>query len=1098
MIKQTGLEGNCMRAPERVEQAFSWPGDPSGHYALVIDLLGKVLQAPIGQTDAAIQDALARMGTAAGVDRAYVFRMAGPAAMSNTHEWCAPGIPAMIEHLQEMPLEIFDFWMDHLRTGETIFIPDVNALPDSAPERETLQMQEVQTVLVVPIMHDGVFSGFVGYDCVQTTRLFADHEVALLKAVAGAVSSVLYRQAAHQAETTARMQLQAAIETLPDAFVYFDAGNRLQLFNKRYHEFYPGLSDVLQIGARLEDILRTGVERGVYRAAQGREAEWLEDKLQALGTGVSEHEIQLSDGRWLRVMETRTPDGGRVGMRIDITALKNAERRLEDIIAAADAGTWEWVITTGENRINDRWASMLGYTKAELSAVTGRFWSELVHEDDRDILQAVIDRVFRREIDQYTHEFRMRHRDGHWVNILSRGRVALWGEGGEPLVMVGVHIDVTAIKEAQLRLDIIIRGASVGTWEFDALTGANHINDLWAQMLGYSPEKLGEVTAEIWRDLLHPDDLEKLTSQHLERLNAGEDQFENEIRLRHRNGGWVWVLSRGHVTRRDRSGQAVATAGIHIDITESKRREAALRSAYDQLRRATDERDVAKQRFADIAAVSVDWLWETDANDCFTFLSESLQRSTGLSGERLVGKSMAQIVGRNLNIQSSADWDELQACMARREVIADFVYLIPANPVHDSDIWVRVSGAPYYTQDGQYAGYRGVGSDITQLYLAKERAEAASRAKSQFLANMSHEIRTPLNGVLGMAELLSDALEDPAHQQMIATIRESGEGLLNVLNDILDLAKVEAGKLELEIQPFIPRDLAGKVEALYSLRAQDKGVSFAVLANSGADIARMGDPHRLLQVLHNLINNSIKFTHSGQIVVTLQSRPGAPLEIAIRDTGIGMTEDQAARVFNDFEQADGAVSRRYGGTGLGLSIVRRLIDLMGGQVTVASKLGEGTTITISLPLPEAEVPKRVEPRPEERLPAAFPGLRVLVADDNATNRMILKAMLGALGVLATCVEDGEKAVASWNGDAVDLLMLDISMPGKDGITVLTELRAAGSRHPAIAVTANAMKHQIDSYFAAGFDGYIGKPFRRDDLTREIGRVLALPRETAAE
>ena len=1089
MMDKALTENKGMSIVQRSDLLMSWPGDATGQYALVIDLLGKVLQAPISATNDAIQEALGRMGAASGVDRAYVFRANGPDLLDNTHEWCAPGIDAMIDELQGLPREMVGHWIAALEQGQSVHVADVASLPDGAPEKETLEMQGVQTVLVVPILHDGQFEGFVGYDCVHATRSFMSHEIMLLQAVAGAISSVLYRQVAHQAETASRQRLVTAIESLPDAFALFDADDRLALFNERYRHFYPAIAEQFVPGKPFVDILRAGLARGVYQDAIGREKEWLDKALQRRQHDQSEHEIQLASGRWLRVIETATPDGGRVGMRVDITALKNAERRLEDIISAADAGTWEWNILTGENRINARWASILGYSKDEIGPITARFWQEFLHPDDTAKVRAEIDAVFKRQADQFAHEFRMRHKDGRWVDILSRGRVSRWADDMSPMEMVGVHIDITAQKSAEKRLEDIIRGASVGTWEYEPLTGLNRVNELWAQMLGYTLEDLGTVDHSVWRSMVHPDDIANLDQQHKIAVNRDIDQFENVIRMRHRNGDWVWILSRGQVTRRDRDGMALAIAGIHIDISESRRREEALRKAYDELNNATRERDAANQRFADIAAVSVDWFWETDPDGRFTFVSESFDRATGWSSALLRGKSMADIAKADPTMQASADWESLKNSFKSKKSFEDFVYLIPANAKHDSDIWVRTSGAPYYDLNGVFCGYRGVASDITMLYAAKERAEAANRAKSQFLANMSHEIRTPLNGVLGMAELLTDALTDPAQTQMIATIRESGEGLLNVLNDILDLAKVEAGKMDLELRPFVPRDLANKVEALYSLRAQDKGISFSVLSDSGSTRARIGDAHRLLQVLHNLINNAIKFTHAGEINVSMRARLNEPLEIEVRDTGIGMTQDQAARVFEDFEQADGAVSRRYGGTGLGLSIVRRLVELMGGTISISSEVNKGTIVRLVLSLPETDGLIEKDPAQTTPLPASFPGLRALVADDNATNRMILRAMLGALGVAVTSVENGEQAVETWRAGAFDILLLDISMPGIDGMTALAQIRAKGATNPAIAVTANAMTHQIQEYFTAGFDGYVGKPFRRDDLAREIGRIM---------
>ena len=1323
-------------------------------YAIVVEVLGKLLHAPMDQADAAIHLALDQMGSHAGVDRAYVFALRAPDLIDNTHEWVAEGIAPMIDQLQGLPQSIISHWVDRFQRGDLGYIADVDSLCDDSPEKQVLKVQDVQSILIVPILHDGVFSGFVGYDAVRERRSFAEHEIGLLSSVAAGIASVIARQRADQtmraaqrgleaarnrfaatleampdlvlemdhagrytgyhtgvpdllvmrpedmlgrtveqtlppdaaatvrqalriadergtssghhymvgsakgprwfqlsaarrasdqpeephgyvlvvrdvtdefnqrksldqlgevvrhmtnlvvivdtdrrivwanpafetrtgfsltealgkrpgdltrcpdtcSDTVARInaalaagqavqaeilnadrhgnrywvamnihpmrdkagkiighvsveteitdrkrqeteladlaqqavaartRLESAVEALPDAFAYFDADDRLVLSNQRYLDYYPTLAPHLKPGITFEAILRLGISQRLYPTAIGREEAFLTDAISLHRASNIRHEQVLSDGRWLRIVEKPTVDGGRVGMRIDITELKQAEQRLEDIIHGAEAGTWEWNIASGENIVNARWAEIVGYRLDELTPVSIDTWTRLLHPEDMPRVESALAKVFSRAQDQFTYELRMRHKNGHWINVLSRGRVARWGQDGKPLVMAGVHLDITALKRAEQRMEDIIRGASVGTWEQDVATGLITINDRWAEMLGHRAQDITPLTTPMWCGMLHPADLRMLLQQDREKIAGGLDNFETELRVRHRDGHWVWVLSRGRVTRRDTDGRAAQIAGIHLDISERKEKEDALQAANTELIRALAARDAAQQRFFDIAAISADWFWEQDADQRFTYVSDSYLRQTGDDPAIAIGKTCRDLLRHHPDTLASADWKSLRARMDAREPFSDFVYLAPLRSDPDRQSWVRISGAPCHDANGTFVGYRGVGSDVTQLYLAKERAEAANRAKSQFLANMSHEIRTPLNGVLGMAELLGDALTDPTHRQMIETIRESGEGLLNVLNDILDLAKVEAGKLYLEQVPFVPRDLAHKIEAMYSLRAQDRRLSFSVLTDAGAALPRMGDPHRVLQVLHNLLNNAIKFTKTGEISMTFRSRSGEPLVIEVTDTGIGMTPEQLSRVFEDFEQADGAVTRRFGGTGLGLSIVRRLVDLMGGQIEVTSVAGAGTTVRLSLPLAMAATAR--PPPVVQTADASLIGVRALVADDNATNRLILRAMLTAMGVEATVVDDGLQAVQAWGSGRFDVLLLDISMPGMDGIAALAEIRgkAGGADVPALAVTANAMKHQIDGYFTAGFNGYIGKPFRREDLVAGITRVLTV-------
>lgn len=402
----------------------------------------------------------------------------------------------------------------------------------------------------------------------------------------------------------------------------------------------------------------------------------------------------------------------------------------------------------------------------------------------------------------------------------------------------------------------------------------------------------------------------------------------------------------------------------------------------------------------------------------------------------------------------------------------------------------------YYEKPTLDGGRVGLRSDVTELSRARQRAEAASRAKSDFLANMSHEIRTPLNGVLGMADLLAETPLDPDQARMLEVIRESGWGLLALLNDILDLARVESGKLGLDPKPFDLRDLLGRLIALHGATARAKGVEFVIHHVPGPGDTRMGDETRVMQILHNVIGNAVKFTESGAVTVSVEAGDPDSVQFTIADTGIGMTSAQVARVFSAFEQAEAGTARRFGGSGLGMTIVRKLLDMMGGEIDIASTPDIGTTITLRAVLPKVDAGLSpsgcaLADKPDE---TCLHDLRILVADDNATNRTILAAMLSKFGMQARFAENGAMACALWRQEDFDMMLLDISMPVMDGVEALRVIRDEGrqSGRPipiAVAATANVMHDQVAHYIAEGFVETLPKPLRRQQLADVLVRAV---------
>jgi len=555
----------------------------------------------------------------------------------------------------------------------------------------------------------------------------------------------------------------------------------------------------------------------------------------------------------------------------------------------------------------------------------------------------------------------------------------------------------------------------------------------------------------------------------------------------------------------------------------------------EMVRERTKALRESEERLQDMADVSADWFWEMDSELRFTYLSERFEQVTGLSRQTFLGRTRAEAAGVR-SFDTDPLWRRHLEDIQARKPFHDFRYNV--QHAGGNEEYFSISGKPVFGEDGSFRGYRGTGRDVTdeeaqqrrlrdsearlhrnvqQLEMSrqdleestakmaemaeryaieKDRAEASERSKSEFLASMSHEIRTPMTGVMGFADMLLDSNLAPEDREKVIKIKGATQSLLTIINDILDLSKLDAGRLSIEQLDFNIKTTVEEVLDLVRERARFKKLALNVDFQPGMEIGMHGDPTRFRQILINLVGNAVKFTHAGSVTIKARlsgAEPVQTIEFRVIDTGIGISEENRKKLFSDFSQADASISRHYEGTGLGLSISKRLVELMGGKIWVESKEGEGSEFCFTLPFRKAasDVTNMARQHLAEHYKTTRP-LHILVAEDNKLNQRIIVATLDKFGHEASVVENGEQAVNQVDKGDYDLILMDIRMPemsGPDATRVIRARPDALAKIPIIALTADAMEEHIRGYIEAGMNACVTKPIDRSALVLTINEVL---------
>jgi len=754
----------------------------------------------------------------------------------------------------------------------------------------------------------------------------------------------------------------------------------------------------------------------------------------------------------------------------DISELQRQKQYYESLLETSPAA----IVTVDMDAIVTSWnpaaERLLGYTREE---ATGRNIDDLVanRSDVRAEAEEVSTKAGRGEPMHLVT--RRTRKDGSLIDVdVVAAPIFV---AGEQVGLYAIYSDVSELQQQKQYYESLLESSPSAIVTIDPDATVRSWNSAAEQLFGYAREEaIGQ-------------NLDELVAGRSD-LRAEAEELNREGRLR---GGVHLVTTR---TRKDGSLVDVDIVGAPIVVAGE---EVGLYAIY------SDVGELQRQRryFESLVEMSPTAIATVDRDDNVTSWNAAAEQLFGYTREEAIGRNIDELVANNDEIQ-------VEANDVRHRAVAGPVRLITRRTRKDGslvDVEVRV--ARIFVA-GEEHGLVALYHDISELVHARREAEAATQAKSAFLATMSHEIRTPMNAVIGMTELLLGTDLDAQQQSFGEVIRTSGEALLSVINDILDFSKIEAGRLDLEQQPVDLRESVESAMDLVAPIAAEKGLDLAYVLDPRTPEAVIGDATRLRQVLLNLLNNAVKFTEHGEVVLRVDAEPVAretstyQVHFQVSDTGIGIPEDQLENLFESFSQLDASTTRRYGGTGLGLAISRRLIEAMGGTIWAESRSGEGSTFHFTI---EAEAGPKPLRRYAAGASAPLSGRRVLIVDDNATNRHIARAYAESWGMVARDTESPTEALELIRrGDPFDVAILDMQMPELDGLAVAREIRRHrdADRLPLILLTSLGHREpQAEHQFAAS----LTKPIRPSqlydvllDVLGEEASVAPLEREAEPE
>ena len=743
--------------------------------------------------------------------------------------------------------------------------------------------------------------------------------------------------------------------------------------------------------------------------------------------------------------------------------------------------------------------SLYGYTAAEM---LGSPLSILLPTEGSDEMATLRSRVKDGERVEYYDTVR-RRKNGTLVDVTATISPIKNSEGAV-VGASGIAHDITdrkraeeVIRASEEKLKTIIQNAAESIYTMSLEGVFTFVSPVWTQLLGHD---VSEVQGKTFASFIHSDDVAECQAAIERGLATGRPQ-RCTYRIRHKDGSWRWHRTAGSLVK-DGQGQPTCFVGVAEDVTDRKRAADLLRASEEKYRTYINNSPTgvfvanSTGRYVEVNASACrllgyseeeltqmaisDVVAPEDVQSAMTGFREMLQSGSGISAEyRFVRKDGSRI------------FMSVDAVKAREDRAIGFCV----------NITERMNAERSLKQSSEALQHSN-----QRLEEACDKAEAANRAKSEFLANMSHEIRTPMTAIIGYSDVLLDSAQDQDTIESLQIIKRNGHRLLGLINDILDLSKIEAGKHDLDLRTCFPRQLVSDVLSTMQVQANAKGLSLSVEYQDGIPLDIRTDPDRLRQIIINLVGNAIKFTEMGGIRVVVQrdniSAVAGGLRFDIIDTGIGIAEEHIAMLFQPFSQVDSSAHRRFGGSGLGLVISKRLAVMLGGDVTVSSAVGKGTTFSVSIaagPLDDTKAQQHAadanEPSEEVKNDSSKLNCRILLAEDGPDNQRLIAFLLHKAGAQVTVVEDGQEALDlvlqyQETDGSFDLILMDMQMPVMDGYEATRKLRENGYRGPILALTAHAMKEDRQRCLDAGCDEYLAKPVDRQALLEQVSKSVA--------